>query len=65
MKQGSGASARNRICVSLDLHVFTPETKNRRNCTSQKKTGSAGPVSQREKMLLRIKMAVQSGINMV
>jgi hypothetical protein len=32
---------------------------------NKKKTGSADPVSQREKMLLPIKMAVQSGINMV
>jgi hypothetical protein len=31
----------------------------------KKKTGKAGPVSQREKMLLIIKMPVQSGINMV
>jgi hypothetical protein len=31
----------------------------------KKKTGKAGPVSQREKMLLITKMPVQSGINMV
>jgi hypothetical protein len=45
--------------------ALTRRNKRRGRGTSQKKTGKAGPVSQREKMLLITKMPVQSGINMV